>query len=93
MNENENMRTPNLWNSVKVVLKGRVIEIQAYLKEEEKNQIHNLTLQLKQLEKEEMRNHMEKEMATHSNILSWRIPGMEEPGGLPTVGLHRVGHN
>ena len=93
MNENENMRTPNLWNSVKVVLKGRVIAIQAYLKEEEKNQIHNLTLQLKQLEKEEMRNHMEKEMATHSNILSWRIPGMEEPGGLPTVGLHRVGHN
>ena len=72
---------------------GRSIAIQAYLKEEEKNQIHNLTLQLKQLEKEEMRNHMEKEMATHSNILSWRIPGMEEPGGLPTVGLHRVGHN
>ena len=34
-----------------------------------------------------------KEMATHSNILAWRIPGMGEPGGLPSVGLHRVGHN
>ena len=33
---------------------------------------------------------LEKEMATHSSILAWRIPGMEEPGGLPSVGLHRV---
>ena len=36
---------------------------------------------------------LEKEMATHSNILAWRIPGMEEPGGLPSVGSHRVGHD
>ena len=36
---------------------------------------------------------LEKEMATHSNILAWRIPGTEEPGGLPSVGLHRVGHD
>ena len=36
---------------------------------------------------------MEKEMATHSSILAWRIPGMEEPGGLPSMGSHRVGHN
>jgi len=43
MNENENMRTQNLWDSVKVVLRGRFIAIQAYLKEEEKNQIYNLT--------------------------------------------------
>ena len=35
----------------------------------------------------------EKERATHSNILAWRIPGMGEPGGLPSMGLHRVGHN
>jgi len=34
-----------------------------------------------------------KEMATHSSILAWRIPGMGEPGGLPSMGLHRVGHN
>ena len=33
----------------------------------------------------------EKEMATHSSVLAWRIPGTGEPGGLPTVGLHRVG--
>ena len=32
-------------------------------------------------------------MATHSNILAWRIPGMAEPGGLPSMGLHRVGHD
>ena len=36
---------------------------------------------------------MEKEMATHSSILAWRIPGMGEPGGLPSMGLHRVGHD
>ena len=32
-------------------------------------------------------------MATYSRVLSWRIPGMAEPGGLPSIGLHRVGHN
>ena len=32
-------------------------------------------------------------MATHSSILAWRIPGMGEPGGLPSMGLHRVGHD
>ena len=36
---------------------------------------------------------LEKEMATHSTILSWRIPGTGEPGGLPAMGLHRVGHD
>jgi len=36
---------------------------------------------------------LEKEMATHSNVLSWRIPGTGEPGGLPSVGSHRVGHD
>ena len=36
---------------------------------------------------------LEKEMATHSSILAWRIPGTEEPGGLPSVGSHRVGHD
>ena len=36
---------------------------------------------------------LEKEMATHSSILSWRIPGTEEPPGLPSVGSHRVGHD
>ena len=36
---------------------------------------------------------LEKEMATHSSILAWRIPGTEEPGGLPSMELHRVGHD
>ena len=36
---------------------------------------------------------LEKEMATHSNVLAWRIPGTGEPGGLLSMGLHRVGHN
>ena len=45
--------TPNLWDSVKAVLRGRFIAIQAYLKKQEKHQINNLTLHLKQLEKEE----------------------------------------
>ena len=35
----------------------------------------------------------EKEMATHSSVLAWRIPGMVEPGGLPSMGLHRVRHD
>ena len=36
---------------------------------------------------------MEKEMATHSSVLAWRIPGMGEPGGLPSMGSQRVRHN
>ena len=35
---------------------------------------------------------LEKEMTTHSSVLAWRIPGMGEPDGLPSMGLHRVGH-
>ena len=36
---------------------------------------------------------LEKEMATHSSVLAWRIPGMGEPGGLPSMGSYRVGHD
>ena len=36
---------------------------------------------------------LEKEMATHSSVLAWRIPEMGEPGGLPSMGSHRVGHD
>ena len=56
MNENENTTTQNLWDTVKVVLRGRFIAIQAYFKKQEKSQIKNLTLHLKQLKKEEMKN-------------------------------------
>ena len=47
--ENENTATQNLWDSVKAMLRGQLIAIQAYLKKQEKNQINNLTLHLKQL--------------------------------------------
>ena len=56
MNENENTTTQNLWDTVKAVLRGRFIALQAYLKKQEKSQINNLALHLKQLEKEEMEN-------------------------------------
>ena len=36
---------------------------------------------------------LEKEKAAHSSVLAWRIPGTEEPGGLPSMGSHRVGHD
>ena len=51
MNENENATTQNLWESVKAVLRGRFIAIQAYLKKQEKDQINNITLHLKQLKR------------------------------------------
>ena len=43
MNENKNTTTQNLWDSVKTMLRGRIIAIQAYLKKQEKNQINNVT--------------------------------------------------
>ena len=55
-NVNEKTTTQNLWDSVKAVLRGRFTAMQAYLKKQEKNQINNLTLHLKQLEKEEIKN-------------------------------------
>ena len=36
---------------------------------------------------------LKKEVAAHSSVLAWRIPGTGEPGGLPSLGLHRVGHD
>ena len=56
MHRNENTTTQNLWDTVKAVLRGKFIAIQAYLNKQEKSQINNLTLHLKQLEKEEMKN-------------------------------------
>ena len=55
-NDNENMTTQNLWDAAKAVLGGKFIAIQSYLKKQEKYQIDNLTLYLKQLEKEEQKN-------------------------------------
>ena len=56
MYESENTTTQNLWDTVKAVLRGRFIAIQAYLKKQEKSQIKKLTPHLKQLEREEMKN-------------------------------------
>ena len=56
MNKNENTTTQNVWDTVKAVPRGRFIAIQGYLKKQEKSQINNVTLHLKQLEKEEMKN-------------------------------------
>ena len=52
-NDNENTTIQNLWDAAKAVLKGEIIGIQSYLRKQEKSQINNLTLHLKQLEKEE----------------------------------------
>ena len=52
-NEIENTMTPNLWDAAKAVLRGKLIAIQSYLKKQETSQINNLTLNLKQLQKEE----------------------------------------
>ena len=50
--DNENMTTQNLWDAAKAVLRGKFRAIQSHLKRQEKHQINNLTLHLKQLEKE-----------------------------------------
>ena len=55
-NENGDTMTQNLWDAVKAVLRGKFIAIQSYLKKQETSQINNLTLCLKQLEKEEQKN-------------------------------------
>ena len=56
MNDNENTTTQNLWDAAKAVLREKFIAIQYYLKKQEKHRIENLTLHIKQLEKEEMKN-------------------------------------
>ena len=55
-NDNENTTTQNLWDTAKAVLRGTFITIQSYLKKQEISQMNNLTLDLKQLEKEEQKN-------------------------------------
>ena len=54
-NVNESTMTQNLWDAAKAVLRGEFVAIQSYLKKQEKSQINNLTLHLKQLEKEEQK--------------------------------------
>ena len=54
-NDNENTRAQNLWGTTKAVLRGKYIAVQAFLKKQERSQIHNLTLHLKELEREQQR--------------------------------------
>ena len=55
---------------------------------------HSNTIQASLALKESVtHSFLEKEMATHSSVLAWRIPGTEEPGGLPSMGSHRVRHD
>ena len=54
--ENENKTSQTMWDTVKEVLRGRFIAIQAYLRKQEKSQINNLTVHLEQLAKEEIKN-------------------------------------
>ena len=53
--------------------------------------LENILRQMKTMELR--KSSAKKEMATHSSVLAWRIPGTGEPGGLPSVGSHRVGHD
>ena len=57
-NDNENTMTQKLWDAAKAVLRGKFIAIQSYLKKQETTQTNNLSLQLKQLEKEEQKTQM-----------------------------------
>ena len=55
--------------------------------------VHEVAQTWTRLKRLSMHACMEKEMATHSTVLSWRIPATEEPGGLPSMGSHRVRHD
>ena len=63
--------------------KGRVAQLVEDLPAKQETQVQSLGWE----------DPLKKEMATHSSILAWRIPGMGEPGGLPSLGSHRVGHD
>ena len=70
MNENENTTTQNLWDTIKSVLRGKFIALQAQLKKQEKSKINNPTLHLKQLEKEEMKN---RSISSRKEIIKIRV--------------------
>ena len=68
-NDSENM-TQNLWDAAKTVLRGKFIAVQSYLKKQEKHGIDNLTLHLKQLEKEEEQHtHTKKQISRRKEII------------------------
>ena len=77
------------WHPTRVLLPGKSLDGGAW-----KTAVHGVAKSRTQLSDFTSHFHaLEKEMATHSSVLAWRIPGTGEPGGLPSMGLHRVGHN
>ena len=64
-----------------------------YFKGGESSRCHNFSLETSLNLHLSLRLLLEKAMATHSNTLAWKIPWTEEPGGLPSMGSHRVGHD
>ena len=56
--------------------------------------VKNLSaMQEKRVGSQDQEDHLEKGMTTHFSVLAWRIPGTGEPGGMPSMGSHRVGHD
>ena len=70
MNENENTTAPNLWDTVKAVLRRRFIVIQAFLMKQEKSQINTLNIQVKQVEKEKRKKLM---VSRRKEIIKMRV--------------------
>ena len=68
-NDNENMTTQNLWEATKAVLRGKFIAIKFYLKKQEKHQIDNLSLHLKQLEKEQQQQKKKSKISRRKEII------------------------
>ena len=68
-NDSENTMTQNLRDAAKAVLRGKFIAIQSYLKKQETSQINNLTLHLKQLEKEEQKTSVSKKERNHKHLI------------------------
>ena len=78
---------PAIWSSVFILL---------WLEEPDRLQSYGVVKSRTRLSNFTFTFHLhalEKEMATHSSVLAWRIPGTGEPGGLPSMGSHRVGHD
>ena len=72
MNENENTTIQNLWDTIKAVLRGKFIAIQAYLKKQEKSQINNLTLHLVKFSCSVMSDSLRPHESQHARLTSFR---------------------
>ena len=81
-NDNENTTTQNLWDAAKAVLRVKFIAVQAYLRKQEKSQIHNLTLHLKELEKEEQ---TKPKVSRRKETIKIRSEINEKGPGLPSI--------